>query len=339
MKGCPAGSDNICKILSAPYPFFALLAGMQLGVFKVLKEKGMDVEQISAAIGVNPAKMRPLLYALVAAKLLAIGEGEFFANTRETNQFLVPDSPSYMCDHVYCNVNPLIMSWIGGALKTSASIRTGKPQIDYDFSALSQDELEKGFRATHPITLRAGGELASKYDFSSFSSLVDVAGGVGGLSIAITAAYPNLKATVIELPQIGPIARRFVEEAHATEMVQTIACDILNDNLDCVFDVAVVRAFIQVLSPDKARKAFKNVYKITKPSGVIFVLGHILDDSRISPLEEIWCSILNMNFYHSPGSYTEGEYKNWLIEAGFVQIERDSLPNGDGVMVARKPEK
>jgi hypothetical protein len=32
----------------------------------------------------------------------------------------------------------------------------------------------------------------------------------------------------------------------------------------------------------------------------------------------------------------EQEYKNWPAEAGFEQIERGKMPNGDGVIAAKK---
>lgn len=329
-------AETVAKILRAPYPFFALLAGMQLDVFTILKNGSMNANQIADAIGVKPAKLKPLLYALVAAELLTV-EGDLFSNTNEADLFLIPSSPSYMGNDVYLNVDPLIMSFVlSGALKTSESILTGTPQCSYDFSTLSEDELEKGFRATLPIAVRAGRELVAKYDFSSYRRLLDVGGGVGGLAVAITEVCPHLDATVIELPMVIPITRRFLEEVGAADRVQVMTADVVRDSLKGSFDVAVLRAFIQILPPDEACHALKSVSKTINPGGVIYILGHILDNSRTLPHEEVWYSILNLNFYDVPGSYTELEYSNWLKEAGFDQIVRDTLPNGDGVMIARK---
>ena len=70
------------------YPSFAMLAGMQLDLFTPLKAGPMRPEQIANAIGVDVAKLKPLLYALVAAELLTV-EGDRFANTDEANHFLV----------------------------------------------------------------------------------------------------------------------------------------------------------------------------------------------------------------------------------------------------------
>lgn len=122
----PLEPKIIKKLATAAYPSFVMLAGMQLDVFTPLKDGPMSAEQIAEAIGVKPAKLEPLLCALVAAGLLTV-ERKFFFNTSEANHFLIRNSPSYVGDHVW--INPLIMWWgFSAAPKIAESIRTGIPQ-------------------------------------------------------------------------------------------------------------------------------------------------------------------------------------------------------------------
>ena len=79
---------TINQLRSAADSAFAMLAGMQLDVFTPLKNGPMTAEQIAAAIGVAPTRLRLLLYCLVAAGLLTEKHGNF-SNTREATQFLV----------------------------------------------------------------------------------------------------------------------------------------------------------------------------------------------------------------------------------------------------------
>ncbi len=62
-----AGPETINKLRSAADAAFAMLAGMQLDVFTPLKNGPLTAEEIAAAIGVAPARLRLLLYCLVAA--------------------------------------------------------------------------------------------------------------------------------------------------------------------------------------------------------------------------------------------------------------------------------
>ncbi len=328
--------QKIENLTMSAYPFFAMISGMQLNLFTALRDHSLTSIHIADSIGDNAKKLTPLLYALVAAGLLTL-ERNLFSNSNEANHFLVPSSPNYMVDHACFNVDPIFMSWIvTAAQKTSDTIRSGIPQCKYDFSTLSEEQLEKGFRATLPIAVRAGHELVAKYDFTAHRHLLDVAGGVGGLSIAITEDCSHMKATVVDLAQVIPMTQKVVGEIGDTDRVNVLSADIVRDALSGSYDVAVLRAIIQVLPPKDVALVLENVSSVVEAGGMIYVLGHVLDNSRISPIEEVWYSSLNINFYDIPGSYTEGEYRDWLSDAGFDPLERGRLSNGDSVIVARK---
>src|SRR2546428_11256109 len=72
---------------------FALLAGLQLDVFTPLQGGPLTPAQLAEAIGVGPARLRLLLYALVAAGLLTEQDGRF-ANTPEAQHCLVQGTPT-----------------------------------------------------------------------------------------------------------------------------------------------------------------------------------------------------------------------------------------------------
>ena len=69
--------DTIDKLRFAADAAFAMLAGMQLDVFTPLRAGSKSAEEIASAIGVGPARLRLLLYSLVAAKLLTEQNGRF----------------------------------------------------------------------------------------------------------------------------------------------------------------------------------------------------------------------------------------------------------------------
>ncbi len=64
MERSPLKPETIQGLSTAAYSASALLAGMQLDLFTPLKGGVLGGEQIAAAIGVNPARLNPLLYAL-----------------------------------------------------------------------------------------------------------------------------------------------------------------------------------------------------------------------------------------------------------------------------------
>jgi len=225
-------------------------------------------------------------------------------------------------------------------LKTAESIRTGVPQAMVDFSNSPKEEIEAFLRRINSRTVAAAHGLMERYEFSTTKTIADVGCGGAGLALTIAKAFPHLKVTAIDVPQVASIAQKIVEEEGAKEHVQVIAADVVSEPLPGCYDVVVVAKVLQVLSPEDARLAVKNIVAALNPGGKIFVIGQILDDSRLSPLEAVGFNLSFINIFDSGESYTEGEYRAWLSEAGFVNIERPDffLAEGLGVMTAQKGE-
>jgi hypothetical protein len=180
-----------------------MLAGMQLDVFTPLKGAPKTAEDIALAAGVGTARLRLLLYSLVAAGLLTEKDGHF-SNTPESDQFLVKGSPSYMG-----NMHTLLSHrWVANLPKTAESIRTGIPQAKVDFSKSSQQELEAFLRRINMLTVAGANALLKRYNFSSTETLADVGCGGGGLAMAIAKAYPHMQVTAIDLPLVTPITKK-----------------------------------------------------------------------------------------------------------------------------------
>ena len=327
----PPEPKTIQKLVDV-YPSFALLAGMQLDLFTPLKAGPMRPEQIANTIGVDVAKLKPLLYALVAAELLTV-EGDRFANTDEVNHFLVCSSPSYMG-----GVHPLYADLWDAALQTAESIRTGQPQAKHDYTQMPHEALETFYQGLHPGALATGRTLVENYGLSSCQRLLDVGGGSGGVAIAAVKACPHIRATVADVSNVTPITQRFVTEAGVSDRVKVITANIVEAPLHGAFDAVVLKSFIQVLSPNDAQRALKNISATMAPGGVIYILGiGILDNSRISPRAAAISNTIFINIYDEGQAYTEDEYHDWLTAAGFVDFKRDTLPDGLGIITAQKP--
>ena len=332
MTSSPPRPETIDRLSEVPFASLAMLAGMQLDVFTPLKDGPMTAEQVAGALSVRPDKLRPLLYALTAAGLVTL-RGDLFANTAEADHYLVNGKPDYVgLKHV-----ALAYQW-DTHLKTAQSIGTGLPQARVDYSAMSPEELESEYARDHLQVIRSGRDLVERYDFSSYRSLADFGGGSGGLSIAVAEACPDIRVTVVDLPGAARIAQGYVEEAGVSDRVRVTTADVVSGPLTGSFDVAVLRAFIQVLSPDNAHRAIMNVSKVIEPGGTIYIIGAgILDDSRVSPPVAVRFGTITLNRFDEGRAYTEQEHREWLDEAGFEAFERVTLPDGSGIITARRP--
>ena len=326
-----AGPETINRIADGAYPALALLAGMQLDLFTPLEHGPMTADEIARTLGVGSAKLKPLLYALVTANLLTL-DGDWFANTTESSHFLVEGKPDYI-GHRH---HGMASRW-ANILHTADSIREGTAQAKVDFSTISRDEVESSSHTRHQEAVAAGVELVERIDFSQHDDLLEVGGRTGGLTFGVLEAQPHIRGTIVDLPATTPVTEHYVQEAGLTGQVRVLAADVVEEVLEGSYDAVIMKSFIQVLNPDQARQALVNIHRVTEPGGAVYILGAVLDDSRLSPAEAVASSLNFLNIYDGGQSYTEGEYREWLTEAGFVDVERVVTSSGSSIVTARKP--
>jgi hypothetical protein len=157
------------------------------------------------------------------------------------------------------------------------------------------------------------------------------------LSIALCQRWPGLRATVVELPSVTPVAERHVREAGLADRIDVIRADVLAAPLAGAFDVAVLRSLLHVLPPRDAAAALRHVRPALSPGGALYVLGQILGDDRLRPRGAVLLNLVFLAFYEGGASHTEAEHREWLVTAGFVDVEWSVTANGLSMITARVP--
>jgi SAM-dependent methyltransferase len=307
----------------------ALLAALQLEVFTALAIAPLEIEQLAAALGVPARRLAPLLDVLVVLGFLR-REGAAFANEADADYYLVRDKPTYFggVHELYADIYPAV-------LRTADSIRADRPLAEHDFATMSDDALTAFYRGLHGMGVMQGRLLATRFDFARATRLIDVGGGSGPIAIGACLTAPALRASVVELERVAPIARRFIAEAGLSGRIDAIAGDITQQPAGAGFDIAILRSLIQVLGESQAAAALINTARSLRPGGEIYILGYVLDDDRTAPREAALFEIAFLNMYWEGRSYTEAQYRHWLGDAGFTQFERSMLPNSMSLISAR----
>lgn len=324
-------AETIERLAVAVYPSFAMLAGMELDVFTTLKDGPLTGRQIAATLGVDPIRLNALLYALVAAGLLTV-EHESFSNTREASRFLVRGRP----DYIGMRHQAYRRRW-QTVLRAAESIRTGVSEAPRVYAEMSPEQRHAYYLGLHTEALAVGRELAARQEFGRYRRIVDVGGGSGGVGIALAQAWPKLSVTIVDLPATTPIAQRNADEAGLGDRITVLGADILRDSLGESYEAAVLRGVVVVLASEDARRLLSRVNDALAPGGAIYVVGWILDNSRVAPPELATYNLQFASALDHGGVYTEGEIQQWLTEAGFhgASRVRSATYGGDFIVAHR----
>jgi O-methyltransferase involved in polyketide biosynthesis len=127
-------------------------------------------------------------------------------------------------------------------------------------------------------------------------------------------------------------------EAELADRITVVGADILRDSLGESYDAAVLRGVLVVLSPHDARRLLRRVNHALAPGGAIYVVGWILDDSRVAPSELATYNLQFATALDHGGVYTEGEIRGWLAEARFhdaIRLRSAPAYGADFIMAQR----
>lgn len=313
-----------------------LLTADELGVFDALARTGSaEPDEIARRTSSNVEKMHRLLNAASLFGLVR-KEGESYTFTDELRAHLDPASPEYcggllahfrnstvpaferLREEIACERTPGRMS------ATFASI--------YKDAAAAQSFLDAMWNLGYP----AGRELARADIFTGGRVLIDIGGATGSFAIAMLEQHQDLRATIFDLPQVGPyleVRRR--GHPQAEPRINFVPGDFWTDPLPAGDMCAFGYVFSDWSDADclfLARKAFDGL----PAGGRIIVLEKLLDESGTGPLTAVMQDMAMM--VETGGRHRrQSEYEAMLREAGFVQPSTIRSSGEKHIITATKP--
>lgn len=332
MDQLPPKPETIQKYMDNVLPAYALMAGIELDIFSVVSDQPKTREEIASELDLNLRQITILLRALVAAELMTKHDDRF-ANTAETAFYLVKDSPGYMAGG-----HPFIR-WIWDSVaQTTSTIRAGVPKAHFDYHT---EEIKLDDRPMaevfHGWSLEAAKSFMEQFDMSQHKHIVDIGGGSGAVAITFTDLLPEVEVTVVDLQAMLSLAEEFVNVVPQKERIHLVNHDIVAKSMPGNFDGATMKAFTVTLSPDENARVMRHAFELLKPGGSLYIMASVLNDDGVSPASKALGNLMYLNIYYDGQAYTESEYREWLSDAGFTDIENFALEQGDTIFRALKP--
>jgi hypothetical protein len=193
----------------------AIYTTVRLGVVDELARGPRSSAELGDLLGVAPEPLHQVVRGTATSGLLrslgGVGTDEVFALT-DTGQMLLPGHPSATRDLVLMMQGPVIFGCMEALPERVRRGVTG-PEVAYGrtwFENLRGDPEQAASFDRMMIAIHGGeyGAVAAAYDLAWASSLVDVGGGVGGLTVALLEANDQLRAVVYDLPDVAARASR-----------------------------------------------------------------------------------------------------------------------------------
>ncbi|MFH1604821.1 MAG: methyltransferase [Pseudomonadota bacterium] len=187
--------------------------------------------------------------------------------------------------------------------------------------------------------MRADG-LAARLELRKFRHVADAGGGPGTYAAAFCRQNPELKVTLIDLPQTLPIARELLKRAGLQKRIGFRAADLYDRRADLGsgYDMTFVSAVFHAYGEQANRALCRRLFDATAPGGRIVVQEGMLDPDRTSPREPALFSVNMLVATRDGRSYTFAEIADWLTAAGFRKPRRLPRWQLSSVVIADKPK-
>jgi hypothetical protein len=293
-----------------------------LGFFDALDGAPAPAREIAHRLRTDPQATELLLNALVALRLVH-KQAEAFSLTETAARFLCSRSAHYLGDMIRFEAM-LWRSWES----LPEAVRTGRAVRPTDMYQTDAKETEIFINAMDSLIKARGdnGPMATALDWTRVATMLDVGSGPATYPISLCQRFPQLRATVFDLPATLKIAARYVREANMTDRIRLIPGDYRSDPIPGSYDVIFLSNIIHGEDYQKNEALIATLAANLEPSGQIVIKDHILDLSRTNPAVGAIFSILMLLTTDGGRCYSFEEIKAWMTHAGLRQVEQIDLP-------------
>ncbi|TQD24389.1 methyltransferase dimerization domain-containing protein [Methanolobus vulcani] len=333
MKRPEVCSDELIKFIDDSMNGFRkykiLTTAVKLQLFEYTKDP-VSSEELAAKMGCNP-EMVPLLCDVLCECGLLVLNGEKYSNTGLTNTYLVSDSPFSQLNYLRDMERSIAMWEKLDEIITNGPVIVDKQSFFGDGIIHSMAENAKCGMLQEVVET-----VTEDIDFDSSRKMIDLGGGHGLYSIALTGQNENLKAFVFDLPQVTEHTKKYAEK-YGTDQVDVIPGNFFTDDIGSEYDIV----FSSLNPGGKVPDLIPKIVSALKTGGV-FVNRQVPgeDANAMEALNwNMWTfddTKKSSALYSFENSVSLEEYIDILKTNGFDVFKELDLTDGSRIIFSRK---
>lgn len=279
-----------------------LQVATQLRVFTCLSGKSMASEELSSLCSAKTVLLEKVLIACCAMGLLKRESG-LYNNTELTEEYLVEGKDLYQ-GNIICHAANVWEFW-------------GNLPGEILNESREEDSLESHrnfILGMHNITMGGRGKIfVDNIDLSGRKKLFDVGGGPGSYCVLACGKYPELRATVFDLPETIVITREILEKEGMSGRISVQEGSWETDSFGEGNDVVLLSNILHGCN-SQAEMKLEKAYESLVSGGMVVIQEFVLDDSKSGPLIPALFNVM-------VGAYCQEELFIVIAKAGFCDIQ------------------
>jgi ubiquinone/menaquinone biosynthesis C-methylase UbiE len=299
-----------------------LMGSNELGIYELLADGALRAQEVASRLGSPTRSTELLLNACVAVGLLH-KTGDRYSNAPLSDELLVPGRPGYL-GRVVTKEQEFYGPW--GLV--ARSVRDDQAQLPTMAQRLCQaPATARNFLlALHDLGLLNASRLPDYVDLTGRRKLLDVGGGVGTFSILLAQKNPELRAVVLDLPEVRELAEQTIASYGLSDRIAFQAGDYNASSLGDGYDVVLLSNILHDNTEESCRQLLAKSHRALLDGGLVVVHEFFLEEDGASPVVGAIFSLLMMLENQGAAEYPAELIERWLLEAGFVAPVVHQLP-------------
>jgi hypothetical protein len=309
------------QLATGHYISRALFVAAKLGIADLLKDGPRHPGELARATKTHAPSLGRVMRLLASVGVFTEDESGNFSLTH-VGECLRTSGPESSRAMVMLFTGDRVM---GAWKELEYSVRTGEPVYrqrgitDPFLDPLRTPEETASFdEAMADFTRRAAVAVAAAFDFTPFTTLVDVGGGNGALLIGILAANPGLRGVVFDQPAAAERAKLQIAQSGLSGRCDAIGGDFFQE-VPGGGDAYLLKHVIHDWDDDRAVSILKNCHRAMGSQGRLLLVEGVYP-ARIGASPEHWGAAANdVNMLVNTGGRqrSESEFRSLYEIAGF----------------------
>ncbi len=282
----------------------------ELDVFTRLEEGPLSSDELAQRAGARPLPLKAMLDVCVSLDLLRFEQGRY-ANRPLAEIYLVRGRSLFLGD-LFRVFAAEATQWLSLKELMMTGRSAGHGPVDIGPRRFTM--------AMHALgMLGEAGALDAAVDLSGRRDLIDVGCGSGLYSIHFCQRYPELRATLLDRPQVLDVAEEIAAANGVAERVTLSPGDMLSDSYGEARDV-VLLSDVLYLGGDKCLEMLRAAQRALVPGGLIVIRGYFSDpEGNQNPFGALF-DLARLFWGEDRELMPVGQIVDWLDEVGFTGV-------------------
>lgn len=311
----------------------AVMEAVEAGVFGTIESGICSVEGIAKHCGLQPRPTGQLLHLLASMEYLKV-DNEEFRLTPMAQKWIAPSSPDSVAPIAIYN-NRVAWEWV---THLGQYLRTGEGMESHGVFGSEQWQLYQN--AMYAVAQGEVKEFIRRIRLpKNAQRILDIGGANGQHTQALCQKYPQLHATILDLPEAIEQAAPFLAQSLVRGRIDYQKGNALTDDLgENTYDIVLLANVAHHFTEPQNRDLTKRVARCLRKGGIFVVNEFIRPDGRKKPELVGSSSDLFFGLTSTSGNWTVAEIQDWQQEAGLQthKIIRYLTIPGMAMVVAKK---